>query len=208
MFNKSFILFLLIIFGVCAPCFAQPDSGDSGILSNGEIFADETTRLILEWLEDTGAFRLDASGLLPRPVHIDAEAPASVMHRIESRLITEGIRISGTATGNYTIRIKWESENRLVEKRGGKSLRTLRSDVFFTWLDSEQIIQETWSNSFFWEDEVPADLSRQLSGTWYPSSFHQYSESRRLSVLRRLAEPALIIGAAAVTVYLLYNVRS
>lgn len=208
MFNKLLIPVLLIFFGVCAPCFSQPDRYDSGILANGEIYADETTRLMLEWLDDTGVLQLDAPDFLPQPFHINAEAPASVMQRIYSRLITEGIRVSGTATGHHTIRIQWESENLLVEKRGGKSLRRLQSDVIFTWLDSEQVIQKTWSNSFLWEDEVPAGLSRQLAGTWYPSSFHQYTESKRLSVLRRLAEPALIIGAAAVTIYLLYNVRS
>lgn len=208
MINKLFIPFLLIFFGVCSPCFSQQDSDDTGILANSEIYADETTRLMLEWLEEAGALPSDASGFLPQPFHVDAEAPASVMHRIYSRLITERIRVSGTATGHHTIRIQWESENQLVEKPGGKSLRTLQSDVIFTWLDSEQVIQKTWSTSFLWEDEVPSGLSRQLAGTWYPSSFHQYTESKRLSVLRRLAEPALIIGAAAVTIYLLYNVRS
>lgn len=208
MFNKLLISVLLIFLGVCAPGFSRPGTDDSGVLANGDVYADETTRLMLEWLEETGVLQSDASGFLPQPFHIHAEAPASVMQRIYSGLITEGIRVSGTATDHHTIRIQWEPENLLIEQRGGKSLRILQSDVIFTWLDSGQVIQKSWSTSFLWEDEVPTGLSRQVAGTWYPSSFHQYTESKRLSVLRRLAEPALIIGAAAVTIYLLYNVRS
>ncbi len=185
-------------------------AGAQEVVPNEAIAADETVRIILEWVDADGAVRPAGPGTeaIPQPLHLDMAVPPGVRARIHQGLISGGIRVAADPEGSHAIRIQWEPENVLEELRGGVSRRTLTSKLYFSWLDEGREIQKTWDSSFSREDEIPSDLVTQASGTWPPAAFQQTRERGRRSFIRRVAEPAVITGAIAVTIYLLYNVRS
>jgi hypothetical protein len=180
------------------------------VATNETIAADETVRIILEWVDVDGAVRPAGTGTaaIPQPLHLDMAVPPGVRSRIHQGLISGGIRVAADPEGSHAIRIQWEPDNLLEELRGGVSRRIIRSTLYFSWLDEGREIQNTWHTSFFREDEIPTDLVPKVTGTWPPAAFQQSKERGRRSFIRRIAEPAVITGAIAVTIYLLYNVRS
>lgn len=187
---------------------ARKSTDHSAVPSNGEIIADETSRLILDKLGPDDVLQIDNERVIEQPLNVQMDAPAGIRERILSNLMAGGIRLAMESEQHQTLKIDWEADNLLVDKRGGLSTRIIRSDVIFTWFDSGREIQKTWKESFSREDEVATDQASLLAGRWNPASFHQKESSRRVSVIRRFAEPALFTGAIAVTIYLLYNVRS
>lgn len=205
---QKYLLLIVLLALIPLSGYASDDDYVTPVPTNEEVIADETTRLMLMWLDERGTLRPGETAAVPQPVYIDVSVPARVRSRLLSNLISAGVRVAAEPSRYHTIRIQWESDNLLVEKRGGMSQRTLRADIFFTWLDSEKEIQNTWQSSFVWEDDIPTDQLPLVTGTWEPASFHHRKETARLSFLRRIAEPAVITGAIAVTIYLLYNVRS
>ncbi|MFO8029376.1 MAG: hypothetical protein R6U28_05915 [Cyclonatronaceae bacterium] len=200
----SFILYGLLTFIAVEVQGQDPIS----LPTNEEVLADETARLVGQWLDDDGRLKPDSAAVIPQPVYLDMDAPVRVRTRIENRLLEYGLRLAAEPDGYHSLRIEWDSENILILKRRGASRRTLRTDLFFTWLDPASEIQKTWNSSFVWEDDVPTDQVSMVAGAWDPASFHQKTDTRHSSFFRRIAEPAVITGAVAVTIYLLYNVRS
>jgi hypothetical protein len=184
-------------------------AADPAVPTNEEIAADETVRVILEWMDADGVLHpgSEHTDIIPQPVFLDMAVPAGVRSRIHAGLIAGGMRIAADREGYHAIRIQWEPRNELTEGRS-MSHRIIRSDLFFAWVDADREIQKTWQSSFFREDEIPTDLAGQVAGSWPPAAFQDTRQSGRRSFFRRIAEPAVITGAIAVTIYLLYNVRS
>lgn len=189
---------------------SAPSSDDSAVAANEIMAADETIRIILKWVDADGAVRPAGTGTaaIPQPVYMDMAVPPGVRAHIHQGLISGGMRIAADAEGRHSIRIQWEPDNILEEMRGGVSRRTIRSTLYFSWLDEDREIQNTWQSSFVREDEIPTELVPDVTGTWPPAAFQQQRRTGRGSFIRRIAEPAVITGAIAVTIYLLYNVRS
>ncbi|TVQ71182.1 MAG: hypothetical protein EA363_06475 [Balneolaceae bacterium] len=183
---------------------------DPPLPANEAIAADETVRMMLDWVDADGVIRPPASEnrIIPGPVYLDMAVPPAVRARIHAALIAGGMRIAADPQQYHTIRIQWQPDNILETQRSGVSRRVIRSEVYFSWLDADREIQKTWQASFSHEDEIPTDLVAEVTGTWPPAAFQQESETGRRTLLRRIAEPAVITGAIAVTIYLLYNVRS
>ncbi len=187
---------------------AGQDGNATPIPTNEEVMADETARLLLELLYSDDSERPDEHAGVTQPIYLDMMVPVRVRSRMQSYLLSEGVRLAAEQPGYHSIRIQWEPDHMLLEQRGGTSQRTLRSDLYFSWLDADREIQKTWQSSFIWEDDIPTDQVPLVEGSWGPAAFHQKKESGRLSFIRRFGEPAIITGAIAVTIYLLYNVRS
>ncbi len=200
---------LLIIFCVTIAVDARtPGGGDSpDITSNAGIVAHETSSIILALLDTDGELRLPGGEIIRQPVSLRMDAPAGVREQVTSRLMSEGIRLAAESSRYHILQVEWEPENRLVRERGGASKRIMQSVVIFSWYDEDREIQKTWTSSFNREDEIPSDRVSEIESSWDPALFQEREESRRFSFIRRLAEPAVITGAVAVTVYLLYNVR-
>ncbi len=207
MIKKYLFLLVLYVFLVFTSARGQ-DEYITPLPTNEEVVADETARLLLSLFHDEQATELDGVPGVTQPVYLDMAAPARVRSRLQSNLISEGVRVAADPSGYYSIRIQWDADNILEEQRGGISRRTIRSDLYFTLLDPDREIQKTWETSFVWEDDIPTDQVSLVAGSWGPAEFHQTKETGRLNFFRRIAEPAVITGAIAVTIYLLYNVRS
>ncbi len=209
MIRKYLFLFVLLMFSPAVAWTADPAS-DSAVPTNEEVAADETVRVILEWLDEDRLLRpgSEHTDAIPQPVFLDMAVPAGVRSRIHAGLIAGGVRIAADREGYHAIRIQWEPDNLLTEQGNGVSRRVIRSELFFSWVDADREIQKTWQSSFVREDEIPAGLAAQVTGTWPPAAFQHTKQSGRRSFFRRIAEPAVITSAIAVTIYLLYNVRS
>lgn len=201
-------LFILLIF-ITVPGVSVYGADDDTVQvqSNARIVADETVNMILEWQDSDGVLRLSDGRSIDQPVYLQMNAPAGVSERMISKLMAEGIRLAADSSRYHTLKIEWEPENLLVQLRGGMSRRILRSNVYFSWFDPKQEIQNTWTIPFSYEDEIPSDRISDVINGWDPATFQEREVSRRFAWVRRFAEPAVITGAVAVTIYLLYNVR-
>lgn len=187
-----------------------PPMDDPPPPSNEAIAAEETVRMILEWVDADGLVRPPGSEsrVIPGPVYLDMAVPPSVRARIHSGLIDGGMRLAADREQYHSIRIQWQPDNIMEIQRGAVNRRVIRSELFFSWLDGDREIQKTWQSSFTHEDKIPTGYLAAVTGTWPPAAFQQELESGRRTLLRRIAEPAVITGAIAVTIYLLYNIRS
>lgn len=175
---------------------------------NSRIVAAETARLILARVNDEGELFAGDDSVIPQPVYLEMDVPVSARDHMYNKLLSEGIRLTDTPDGCHVLRIEWEPENTVIIERGGTSRRILSSDIYFSWMNPDREIQNNWNTSFYVEHEIPSDQVSELTDSWNPARFHNREESRRYSILSRMAEPAIITGAVAVTIYLLYNVRS
>lgn len=194
---------------IMVPVYAMGSKGisESGPPGNNEIIAGETARIIIELLDDEGLLRTSDGSIMEQPFYLQMNAPITVREHIISLLVNERIRIADSQAGYHTLKIEWESDNSLIRESDSRNIRTMKSEVVFSWLDPDQIIQKTWKDLLFREDSIQASQIDTVTSNWNPASFHRRETSRRLSAIRRVAEPALITGVVAVTVYLLYNVR-
>ncbi len=207
MMAQKYLFFLIInVFLVSLAAYGQNDY-ITPIPTNEEVVADETARLLLKHMNEKSAGP-DFNAGISRPVYLDVAVPARVHARLQSNLLGEGVRVAADPDGYQSIRIQWDADNILEELRGGISRRIIRVDLYFSLLDADREIQKTWESSFVWEDEIPADQVALLEGSWEAAAFHEKKEAGRRTFIRRIAEPAVITGAVAVTIYLLYNVRS
>ncbi len=204
--QKYLFLFIINVFLFTLTAFGQSDY-ITPVPTNEEVVADETARLLLKFMSEKGE-RPDFNAGFAAPVYLDMATPTRVRARLHSNLLGEGVRVAADPEGYQTIRIQWDADNILEEQRGGSSRRIIRVDLFFLLLDADREIQKTWETSFVWEDHIPADQIALLEGSWETAAFHKKNEAGRLAFIRRIAEPAVITGAIAVTIYLLYNVRS
>ncbi len=202
-------LLCLTVCTILVPVCGMSDTGNSDpdLPENSEIIADETARMILALLDGEGRLRTNDGNVIAQPLHLQMNAPATVREQIASRLLLNGVRIVAEPAGYHSLRIEWESENSLVQESDNWIVRKIRSEVFFSWLDPDQEIQKIWKDSFVREDRIPPDKITVVTSSWNPAAFHSQQVFRRYSFIRRIAEPALITGVVAVTVYLLYNVR-
>lgn len=203
------ILLLILAFVIIAPVFVMGSTGINGQVPPGsnEIIAGETARLISDLLDEEGQLRTSEGNIMEQPFYLQMNAPETVRERIVSRLVKEGIKITDSQTGYHTLKIEWESDNSLIRESDIRNIRTMKSEVIFYWLDPDQVIQKTWKELIVQEDSIQKSQIDAVSSNWNPASFHRRESTRKLSIIRRVAEPALIASVVAVTVYLLYNVR-
>lgn len=146
-----------------------------------------------------------------QPVYLDIDAPASVRSRLTGALIDGGIRLASEPEGRHILRVEWKAHNTLVAHRRNSSQRALSGTIFVHWADESAEIRNTWELAFEYSDVVMTADAEALqdigSGGWEPARFHSQEPSATRRFVRRVGEPALVTGAVAVTIYLLYNVR-
>ncbi|MDG5767175.1 hypothetical protein QA596_06845 [Balneolales bacterium ANBcel1] len=188
---------------------AQDDAGSRSephAVSNSAAVACQTADLMLGLLDDDGTFRTPAGGVIAQPVFLEMDAPVQVKEHLLSELMAAGIRIAGEPAHHHKLQIEWRPENLLIRKGSRSFSRILRSEVYFTWMDEEREVREVWKSSYELEEAIPPEVA-DAPADWEPAAFQQRKDSRRLSFLNRIAEPAIITGAVTVTIYLLYSVR-
>lgn len=176
--------------------------------SNAQVIAELTAEALI-----AGVFASTDSIHPPKelPVFLNIDVPASVRSRLTAALLDAGVRLTSEREGRHVISVEWKTHNRLVAHRRSSSRRELSGTIFVSWIDASTEIRNTWELAFEYSDVVQTGDAVELqdigSGGWEPARFHSQESSARRRFLRRVGEPALVTGAVAVTIYLLYNVR-
>ncbi|MDI6400917.1 hypothetical protein QLX67_02835 [Balneolaceae bacterium ANBcel3] len=185
-------------------CVAPAISADGPPATNEEMIASATGEALIKMLSEYD----DALKEQPALVYLNMDAPAGVRTRITALLMDHGVRVAATGEDVATIRIEWETSHRLLKRSGKPHQRELHTRAFFSLMSAENEIAAATEAVFTHSDELSKADVEHVQGNWPHSRFHQTEESKRRSLIKKMAEPVLIIGAAATTIYLLYNVRS
>jgi hypothetical protein len=179
---------------ICIPASVQAQT-----LTNGQILAD------------IGASSLTGSDLWAAAgdrVILQAELPSPLKARLVSRLINSGRQISIDDGDGERIRMEWTTSNRLERIDRHTAGRVLEGSVSLYLISGDQTVLATEVVPFHYEDTVDADGAEMLAGNWTAERFRVVKMEKRPGLWRRIAEPAVVIAATGVTVFLLYNVRS
>jgi len=93
---------------------------------------------------------------------------------------------------------------------GGKreSTRSIVGSIGITLTQNDGNISATHVSRIYERHPVKAKPSDLDDGVWQMVAFASIDDGGRRSALKRIMEPALIITTAAVTIFLLFNVRS
>lgn len=183
---------LLLIF--CFPAAVQAQT-----LTNGQILADIGASSLI------GSDLWEAAG---DRIILQAELPSPLKARLVSRLINSGRQISIDEGDGERIRMEWTTSNRLERIDRHTARRKLEGSVSVYLIAGDQTVLGTEVIPFNYEDSVDAAGAETLAGNWTAERFRVVGMEKRTALWRRIAEPAVVIAATGVTVFLLYNVRS
>lgn len=189
--SQAVVLLLLIVFSQ-VPVQAQT-------LTNGQILADIGAQKLLEsdlW-EGTGERLI-----------LQADLPSPLKARLVSGLIESGRQIRLDEGDGERIRLDWTTSNQLERIDRDSAKRRLTGSLTIYHLSGDQTVLDTEVVPFTYEDEVDAGGAEELAGNWPAERFRVIEMDKRPGLWRRIAEPAVVIAATGVTIFLLYNVRS
>jgi len=168
-------------------------------LTNGQILADIGATSLLE---------SDLWGAAGGRIMLQAELPSPLKARLLSGLIGSGRQISIDEGEGQRIRLEWTTSNRLERIDRHTARRKLDGTIAVYLISGDQTVLGTEVIPFYYEDNVDADGAEALAGNWTAERFRVVDMDKRPGLWRRIAEPAVVIAATGVTVFLLYNVRS
>ncbi|MCH8556280.1 MAG: hypothetical protein LAT84_00600 [Balneolia bacterium] len=100
------------------------------------------------------------------------------------------------------------SENSFRQLDSQLAERTLDSEIQLYLSDADQNLTETETIRFSYLDEVPFILREELEGDWTATRFQNTQELPVTNRWRTYGQPAIIVAATGVTVFLLFNLRS
>ncbi|MFU8858908.1 MAG: hypothetical protein ACNA8K_00655 [Cyclonatronaceae bacterium] len=189
--SQAIALMLLIV------CLQEPAPAQT--LTNGQILADIGAQKLLEsdvW-EATGGRLI-----------LQADLPSPLKARLVSGLIYSGREISLDEGVGERIRLEWTTTNRLTRIDRLTAKRELTGSLTIYHLSDELTVLDSEVVPFTYQDEVDAEKSEELAGNWQAERFRVIEMEKRPGLWRRIAEPAVVIAATGVTIFLLYNVRS
>jgi hypothetical protein len=166
---------------------------------NGEVLMDLGSAL----LADSRTWQNAGS-----PIVIEAEIPAPLKSRLINGLMDSGKQIRMDGEGVNRLRLEWSTHNSIIRIGRDSARRTLSGNLTVYHLSADGDILGTEVLPFSFEDIVDTDTAEILTGTWSAGQFRVSELDKRPGLWRRIAEPAIIIAATGVSVFLLYNVRS
>lgn len=186
------VALLLLILCLQVPLPAQT-------LTNGQILADIGARKLLD---------SDLWKVATNPLILQADLPSPLKARLVSGLIASGREILLDEGEGERIRLEWTTSNQLKRIDRHTAKRELTGNLAIYHLSGEQTVLGAEVVPFTYEDEVDADSAEELAGSWPAGRFRVIDLEKRPGLWRRIAEPAVVIAATGVTIFLLYNVRS
>ncbi len=109
----------------------------------------------------------------------------------------------------HVLRLTVESSNKLTqERRGDPALRLLEGEIQLLFLNPDSQVLEGETLRFSYQDEVDARYAESLESNWPASRFAEKDVREERNLWRTIGEPAIIVAATGISVFLLYNVRS
>ena len=169
-------------------------------VTNQQIILGETTRLLTEsslvqGVE--GAFLLDTN----IPQNLRRQLVDPLLHMDKHVLMT-------SVAGGQKVSLEIHANNRFTRLNKRLGQRRIEGELIVYLSNGENVIRQTESLTFSHVDTVAVKGMEELSPqNWRAAQFHEEKDGRRRSFINRVAEPVVIVGASAVTIFLLYNVR-
>lgn len=196
-FLKSLIiklLLLLTVAGLQAQDSAQPPQ------DNEEIILSEIKEILSQSSIITG---------LNEPFRLTSNMPDRSRLVVFQQLIDMGKQVrlqSDNPTWHLQLMIYSENSFRQLDSQLAK--RALDSEIQLYLSDADQNLTETETIRFSYSDEVPFILRKELEGNWTATRFQDTQELPVTNRWRTYGQPAVIVAATGVTVFLLFNLRS
>ena len=196
-FLKSLIiklLLLLTVAGLQAQDSAQPPQ------DNEEIILSEIKEILSQSSIITG---------LNEPFRLTSNMPDRSRMVVFQQLIDMGKQVrlqSDNPAWHLQLMIYSENSFRQLDSQLAK--RALDSEIQLYLSDADQNLTETETIRFSYSDEVPFILRKELEGNWMATRFQDTQELPVTNRWKTYGQPAVIVAATGVTVFLLFNLRS
>jgi len=117
------------------------------------------------------------------------------------------VRLGNENMGKH-LQLMIYSENSLRQIDRDLADRTLSAEVQLYLSDEDQNLSNTEKFTFKYSDQVPFNLRSELEGDWTAVRFQDTHEIPVTNRWRTYGQPAIIVAATGVTVFLLFNLRS
>lgn len=137
-----------------------------------------------------------------------SNVPDGLYHDLLSALLDDGKELKHSHGDHPVISVGLESNHYFQVTGRKEARRELNISINLSKTDAEQNIVDSKRLEISFEDTVPTENHDKLTGMHDVYQFNNVSYTGSGRFLRRIAEPALITTATAITIYLLYNVRS
>ncbi len=131
--------------------------------------------------------------------------------KLVERLFFLGYRVYDTPTENAeitTLNVDALLTYRFIDGGKNESTRTVVGTIGITLTQSDGSITATHVSHINERQSVMAKPSDLNDGVWPMVAFASIDEGGRKRVIKRILEPALLVSTVAVTIFLLFNVRS
>ncbi len=143
------------------------------------------------------------------PFLLKSNLPENHHRRIVDRLVDDGFRLRSSGE-NSTPKIEVEIDPELTLERFSRrqASRKLEMDYSIHFIDTEDTIVDNRRGSVTVSDTIRYQNRDDLVTDWPMTRFTDVKDTSRWRWISSAAEPVALIGATAVAVVLMYNVRS
>ncbi|MEX0778424.1 MAG: hypothetical protein WD491_00195 [Balneolales bacterium] len=168
-------------------------------IDNQQIIVNETVKM----LQESSLVRnLDSIFAL------ETDYPQKFHSILITPLISMDKKVKLESGADQKLTLEVHSNNSFIRLGRRTAERRIEGEFTLFLADQSNVISQTEQYPFSYIDTVSVAQKEIINtGNWNSARFHQEEDGKRRSFLSKVAEPVVIVGATAVTVFLLYNVR-
>lgn len=142
---------------------------------------------------------------------LDFTYAVTVRYKLLQRMVDLGYTVYNTpaeTSAMISLHVDPLLTYRLVTSGNGQSIRTTNGTIGISLTRADGSIIATHVEHVNVSEPLKANAGDLDDGTWTMVSFASIENKGRRKSIKRILEPALIITTAAITIFLLFNVRS
>lgn len=199
-FNVPNVFSFFRVMGICCGMLMYfPAIVSAQDRTNDEVLSGLIVRHLLDFNED----------LPEQPFVLRINAPAHVHADVAAALLARGHTVlASTESGHPALQIDISTQFTYFRIRKKTGERTLQGTLTYARVSPAGEIIFARNIPLDYQDRVQTYHEDLVRGDWSAAAFSRMDNRGRQRFLKRVAEPALISGVVALTVYLLFNVRS
>lgn len=196
----TYFIFLVILFLPSLVAATGDDNNRSHSPDNASMLVNSLVDELNDQLSDSNreaAFYLQTN--LPDDQH----------RRVIDRLLDEGFKLQATRENSESVvEVEINPEFMLERISRRDAVRTLGMEYSIHFVSAGDIIEDNLRSTITRTDTVSYQNRDDLVTDWPATRFTDVSDASRWRWVSAAAEPAVLIGATAIAVVLLYNTRS
>ncbi len=195
MTSRYFVRFFLFFALVWPSVISAQDSGTEG---NEQVIMNELSDLLnrSELINDLGV-----------PVLLRTNMPDRNRMVLFNRLLEMGktVKLEGDV---HRLQLMVYADNSLNQTDREQAERRLGGELQLFLSDTDDELMQTETLQFTYSDTIHIDLKDAVQSEWAAGRFHQSNTLAERNRWREYGQPAVIVAATGVTVFLLFNLRS